>query len=67
MEQIEKGVFSEVVKVWKRQFPDQDNLGHPVTFFSPNDLDSKTSLVLLPLLASAGLMVPKILWPSELI
>jgi pyrimidine-nucleoside phosphorylase len=37
----------------------------PVTFFVHGGFDSKTSLVLLPLLASAGLIVPKILWPTQ--
>jgi pyrimidine-nucleoside phosphorylase len=36
-----------------------------VTYFSHNCLDGKASLALAPLLASAGLTVPKIIWPSQ--
>ncbi|MFC2163890.1 hypothetical protein ACFLT2_02690 [Acidobacteriota bacterium] len=63
--QVEKDIFSEDIKIWNRHFADQDNLIHPVTFFFQHGLDSKVSLVLLPLLASVGLLVPKILWPSQ--
>jgi pyrimidine-nucleoside phosphorylase len=37
----------------------------PVTFFALNSIDCKTSLILLPLVASTGLVVPKILWPKQ--
>lgn len=37
----------------------------PVTFFSLNGIDCKTSLILLPLIASTGLVVPKILWSAQ--
>jgi len=63
--QTEKDIFPEDVLIWSGRFPALDTPKHPVSFFSLNGLDCKASIVLLPLLASAGLIVPKIIWPSQ--
>jgi len=57
--------FFKGVLAWRQQFPQTACSGDLATCFSFSGLDSKISLILVPLLASAGLMTPKIIWPPQ--
>jgi|GEM_PF-2017084 len=61
---VQKAFFKGVL-AWRQQFPHTTCSGDLVTCFSFSDLDTKIALTLVPLLASAGLMTPKIIWPSQ--
>jgi pyrimidine-nucleoside phosphorylase len=61
-----KDSFEREILRWRTATTERDHEIPPVTILSYNELEDKISLILVPLLASAGVRVLKLLWSDEL-
>jgi pyrimidine-nucleoside phosphorylase len=61
-----KNIFRKEILHWRTEVTKGDNKNPLVTVLSHNILEDKVSLVLVPLLASAGLRILKPIWPGLL-